>query len=240
MMANAKRKLAQANDPVEKLRLMCLSRGVSGIMGMGKVFRRMDDDGSHNLNMEEFSKGITETGLQLNEEDTKKLFNAFDRDGSGSVNYDEFLVAIRHYVITCHTTLRHTTPRHATNTVQYTPTRHGPHQHTNTRTLTTVEEATHYTPPSSTQPKMNDRRKKLVDMAFDKLDKTDDGVVTLEDLKGVYSVTNHPKYQSGEMTEEDILNTVLKKFENNTSLDGKVIKEGGRKGETLVEKYLLV
>ncbi|XP_045131261.1 crustacean calcium-binding protein 23-like [Portunus trituberculatus] len=169
MMANAKRKLAQANDPVEKLRLMCLSRGVSGIMGMGKVFRRMDDDGSHNLNMEEFSKGITETGLQLNEEDTKKLFNAFDRDGSGSVNYDEFLVAIR--------------------------------------------------------PKMNDRRKKLVDMAFDKLDKTDDGVVTLEDLKGVYSVTNHPKYQSGEMTEEDILNTVLKKFENNTSLDGKVTRD---------------
>ena len=36
MMANAKRRLAQVNDPVEKLRLMCLSRGVSGIMGMGK------------------------------------------------------------------------------------------------------------------------------------------------------------------------------------------------------------
>lgn len=168
-MSNAKRQLAQATDPVEKLRLLCLSRGSSGIMGMGKVFRRMDDDGSHNLNMEEFSKGITETGLQLNEEDTKKLFNAFDKDGSGSVNYDEFLVAIR--------------------------------------------------------PKMNDRRKKLVDVAFDKLDKTDDGVVTLEDLKGVYSVTNHPKYQSGEMTEEDILNTVLKKFENNTSIDGKVTRD---------------
>lgn len=69
---------------------------------------------------------------------------------------------------------------------------------------------------------MNDRRKKLVDMAFDKLDKTDDGVVTLEDLKGVYTVTNHPKYQSGEMTEEDILNTIIKKFEHNTSVDGKV------------------
>lgn len=69
---------------------------------------------------------------------------------------------------------------------------------------------------------MNDRRKKLVDMAFDKLDKTDDGVVTLEDLKGVYTVTSHPKYQSGEMTEDEILNTVIKKFENNTSVDGKV------------------
>lgn len=55
----------------------------------------MDDDGSHSLNKEEFSKGIRETGLKLNDEDTEKLFNAFDKDGGGSINYDEFLVAIR-------------------------------------------------------------------------------------------------------------------------------------------------
>ncbi|XP_042237153.1 crustacean calcium-binding protein 23-like isoform X1 [Homarus americanus] len=169
MMAVARRKIQQTTDPVEKLRLLCLSRGAAGIMGMGKVFRRMDDDGSHNLNMEEFSKGIRETGLKLGEEDTEKLFKAFDKDGGGSVNYDEFLVAIR--------------------------------------------------------PKINERRKKLVDMAFDKLDKTDDGIVTLEDLKGVYSVQRHPKYQSGEMTEDQILGTVIKKFENNTSEDGKLTKD---------------
>lgn len=55
----------------------------------------MDDDGSHSLNLEEFSKGIRETGLKLSEEDTEKLFNAFDKDGEGTVNYDEFLVNIR-------------------------------------------------------------------------------------------------------------------------------------------------
>lgn len=55
----------------------------------------MDDDGSHSLNKEEFSKGIRETGLHLSEDDTDKLFGAFDKDGGGTINYEEFLVAIR-------------------------------------------------------------------------------------------------------------------------------------------------
>jgi len=59
------------------------------------MFRRMDDDGSRSLNFEEFSKGIRETGLELNSEDMEQLFISFDLDGSGSVNIDEFLIAVR-------------------------------------------------------------------------------------------------------------------------------------------------
>jgi Ca2+-binding EF-hand superfamily protein len=55
----------------------------------------MDDDGSRTLNLEEFSKGIRETGLELNEEEEKVLFDKFDVDGSGTVNIDEFLIAVR-------------------------------------------------------------------------------------------------------------------------------------------------
>ena len=55
----------------------------------------MDDDKSNSLNLEEFTEGITDSGLELNEEETEKLFNAFDKDGGGSVDYNEFLRAIR-------------------------------------------------------------------------------------------------------------------------------------------------
>uniref|UniRef100_A0A646QDA1 Calcyphosin n=1 Tax=Hemiscolopendra marginata TaxID=943146 RepID=A0A646QDA1_9MYRI len=90
------RQLAVTSDPIERLRLMCLSRGSSGIIGLARVFRRMDDDGSKLLNFEEFSKGIEEFGLRdLNIQEMKDLFNTFDKDGSGSIHYDEFLRTIR-------------------------------------------------------------------------------------------------------------------------------------------------
>ena len=59
------------------------------------MFKRMDDDKSKDLSLEEFSKGIRETGLELNESQTKELFDKFDKDGGGTVNIDEFLIAIR-------------------------------------------------------------------------------------------------------------------------------------------------
>ena len=68
---------------------------------------------------------------------------------------------------------------------------------------------------------MSEARKKSVQEAFEKLDRTKDGVITLEDLRGVYSVREHPKYRSGEMTEDEILRKFMANFEKGC-VDGQV------------------
>ncbi|GAB0091918.1 calcyphosin-like protein [Sergentomyia squamirostris] len=156
-------------DSLDKLRLMCLARGATGILGLGRTFRRMDDDGNKVLCLEEFLKGLHDTGLDITESEGGDLFQKFDTDGSDSINMTEFLVALR--------------------------------------------------------PPMSEGRRNIIDMAFKKLDKTGDGFITLDDLKNVYSVKAHPRYMSGEETEESILKKFLGNFEVGGIVDGKVTHE---------------
>jgi len=50
---------------------------------------------------------------------------------------------------------------------------------------------------------MSDRRKNLVQLAFKVVDKTGDGQVTVEDLKGVYDCSQHEGVVAGDISEEE-------------------------------------
>jgi Ca2+-binding EF-hand superfamily protein len=49
---------------------------------------------------------------------------------------------------------------------------------------------------------LNARRQAMVDKAFLKFDKDGNGYIDCHDLQGVYNVSMHPKFKSGEMTED--------------------------------------
>jgi len=159
-----------AQTPVDKFRTKVLERGSHSIKGIGRTFRIYDDDGSKNLNFEEFFEGINDYGIKLSKEEAKEVFDVFDKDGSGEVSIDEFLIGLRG--------------------------------------------------------NLNGEREKVVLKAWGKADRDGSGVFDMMDLKKVYDVKQHPKFQNGDMTEAQIFNEFLKTFEPEPEKrDGKVTKE---------------
>jgi Ca2+-binding EF-hand superfamily protein len=57
--------------------------------------------------------------------------------------------------------------------------------------------------------KMNEKRLKLVALAYEKLDKNNDGQVTLDDIARIYDASKHPEVRAGRMTEEQVFNQFI-------------------------------
>lgn len=72
---------------------------------------------------------------------------------------------------------------------------------------------------------MSKAREAVIAAAFAKLDQTGDGVVTVDDLRGVYSGHAHPKVCSGEWTEDEALHQFLDNFDT-FEKDGQVCSPG--------------
>ncbi|XP_075264946.1 calcyphosin-like protein [Convolutriloba macropyga] len=72
---------------------------------------------------------------------------------------------------------------------------------------------------------LNPKREKYVQQAFEKLDKDKSGNITIDDLRGVYDVSAHPKVVSGEWTEDQALDGFLANFDSPNNYDGTVTKE---------------
>jgi len=95
MKQDAKKRLQQTTDPIEKIRLQCLSRGCTGIKGLGRMFRIIDDNGNRKLDFPEFLKGLNDFGVQLSKEEAAAVFKTMDKDDSGQIDFEEFLISIR-------------------------------------------------------------------------------------------------------------------------------------------------
>lgn len=60
---------------------------------------------------------------------------------------------------------------------------------------------------------MNSFRQNLVKTAYKKLDRDNNGVITISDIKGVYNASRHPDVLQGKKTEDEILMNFLETFE---------------------------
>ncbi|XP_039254914.1 calcyphosin-like protein [Styela clava] len=95
MAKKANHRLQSATDPIERLRLQCLARGSSGIKGLGRIFKIIDDDHNRRIDIKEFKKGMRDYGVDLEKDEITDLFDSFDRDHSGAIDFDEFIVKLR-------------------------------------------------------------------------------------------------------------------------------------------------
>ncbi|CAD8135108.1 unnamed protein product [Paramecium octaurelia] len=59
---------------------------------------------------------------------------------------------------------------------------------------------------------LNPTRKAIVDQAFKRFDKTGDGKITVDDIRGVYNTKLHPKVKNGQMSENQVLDEFLVNF----------------------------
>ena len=70
---------------IDIFRKKVLQRGARGIIGLQRIFKIMDDDGSKSLSRQEFEKACRDFKAELNQEDIAVLFTAFDINRDGTI-----------------------------------------------------------------------------------------------------------------------------------------------------------
>lgn len=61
------------------------------MIGLQKIFKIIDDNNSHTLDIQEFWKAINDFRVKISEEECRQLFDLFDENDDGVLDYDELL-----------------------------------------------------------------------------------------------------------------------------------------------------
>ena len=73
---------------------------------------------------------------------------------------------------------------------------------------------------------LNDRKKGMVQRAFDMLDKDGSGVITFKDVEALYDVSQNPEFLEGTKTRKEIITEFLDTFDGmRGNNDGKITKK---------------
>jgi len=80
--------------PMEHIRMICFSRGASGIYNLGRSLRRLASHGDK-VSLNEFVKGLHEIEMG-NVAEATLIFRAFEVDLTGYIDMEEFFFYLRH------------------------------------------------------------------------------------------------------------------------------------------------
>jgi Ca2+-binding EF-hand superfamily protein len=84
---------------------------------------------------------------------------------------------------------------------------------------------------------MNTFRKNFVRKAFTKLDRNGNGIIEVDDIKGVYNAKNHPDVKLGKKTEDEVLSDFLDTFELHYSMSHPNSKDKKITFDEFIEYY---
>ena len=65
------------------------------MIGLKRLFKMMDDDGSQTLSVPEFGKACKDFKIGISDENVPILFALFDKNGDKTLQFDEFIAAVR-------------------------------------------------------------------------------------------------------------------------------------------------
>lgn len=72
-----------------------MKQGARTVAGLGRTFKRCDNNGDKKIDLDEFTQLIREINLDIQIGDIRGLFRVFDPNGDGAIDYEEFIRAVR-------------------------------------------------------------------------------------------------------------------------------------------------